>query len=214
MQVSGCGPFVRWGVRRWRNAKSGAASPTVGRDGPARWRQFDCQVSGGPRSRPGCRRAAPWAASFGWLPPVGRLEPPARDCREWAMMLVVVDRLLDVVAVVMVDADATPAADSVAAVSNGAGNRQDGPSFDPGSCHPLRRQHRLRHPARDELRQPACHRNAERGVKPDVRRNSARGNWASAAGMVVAWSATGPGNTAWRQWTLGLSLMTVRSVWS
>ena len=34
MQVVGCGPFSRSGVRRWQNTKSGAASPPMGETTP------------------------------------------------------------------------------------------------------------------------------------------------------------------------------------
>ena len=107
MQVSGCGPFVRWGVRRRRNTKSGAVSPNFGGGGPARWRLFDCQVSSGQET------AAPpgRAASFGLL-------APSRDYRELVMMLVLVDHLLDVVVVVAVVAEVL----MIAAVSGDAGN--------------------------------------------------------------------------------------------
>ena len=103
MQVFGCGPFSRFGVRRWRNTKSGAASPSVGRDDPLVGAYSI--VSGGPTEppqlppcRPGGRRAL-WlpATSFGCSNrPVVRLE--TQRC-----LVVAVDHLLDVVVAVVVD---------------------------------------------------------------------------------------------------------------
>ncbi len=97
IQPLGCSPVAKHEER--------GRLPTVGRDDPARWRLFDCQVSGGQET------AAPpgRAASFGLL-------PPARDYREPTVM--VVDHLLDVIAVVAVVAEVQ----MIAAVSNGVGN--------------------------------------------------------------------------------------------
>ena len=127
IQPLGCPPVA--------NTKSGAASPENGRDGPARWRLFDCQVSGGPRSRPGCGRAALWAAGFG-LPPVHRLLQPVRDYRELVMFAVAVNHLLDMVVVVVVALvfGVLPVADPVAAAGNSAGNWRGRLSLGPDYC--------------------------------------------------------------------------------
>ena len=90
MQVVGCGPFRRLGVRRWRNTKSGAASPPLGETTPLVGAYSI--VRSGPWSRPG-------------LPPVQRLLQPAGYDRE-SRMFVVVDHLLDVVVVAEVVTDA------------------------------------------------------------------------------------------------------------
>ena len=60
-------------------------------------------VRGGPRSRPGCSRAALWATGLELLPPVHRLRQPFRGGRELRMFVVVVDHLLEVVVVVILD---------------------------------------------------------------------------------------------------------------
>ena len=101
-------------------------------------------VRGGPRSRPGCRLAANWAADFGLLLLGLRLLQPARDYREPGMFVVVVDHLLDVVVdvivVLLVVADALPVPKPVATVGNGAGDGRDSLSLDPDtSCPALTR---------------------------------------------------------------------------
>ena len=127
IQPLGCPPVAK-------HEERGRLS-TVGRDDPARWRLFDCQVRGSPLSRPGCRRAAFWAASPG-LSPVHRLVQPARDDREPTMFVVAVNHLLDVVVVAAVVADVVPVADSNA--GGGDGDWHEVPSISPDYCHPLR----------------------------------------------------------------------------
>ena len=129
--------------RQWRNTKSGAASPHLGETAPLVVASYSV-VSGGPPSRPCCRRAALLATRFGLLPPVHRLFQPVRYGRQLAIMIVAEDHLLDVVMVMVVgvDADVMPVADGFAVpaadVGNGSGNWDKSLSPYPVSRHPLR----------------------------------------------------------------------------
>ena len=141
-------------ARRWRNTKSGAASPQMGETAPLVGAYSI--VRGGPRSRPVAATPRLGAAGFVLSLPVQRLLQPARYGRELTMVVVAVDHLLDVLVLVVVAAvaDVLLVAGPVADASYNAGTW-------PGSCHSWRHIGDGAvacpgHPARDAMRPRWC----------------------------------------------------------
>ena len=121
MQVSGCGPFSRLGVRRWRNTKSGAASPQLGETTPLVG-AYSIVRSVAAQGAAQCATAPRFGQrALGYRRFTGCSNRP-EDAGEPTMIVVAVNHLLNVIVAFAVVADVVPVVNPVNVVGNGTGD--------------------------------------------------------------------------------------------